>query len=322
MRLDKRICDLLGIDSKLRYRVKKYVYGLPDAGRQFYLGFTKVLAERGYTMSKCDPCLFYRIEGEEKTFICIHVDDCYIFSSEKKYIDRLKEKVEEVYPVTVEHNANAFLGIKFTELPDGSMKMTQDKLVSKILNKYSLPNKKLSARPYPYAPQKHTIKQTDLIEPPPTIPTADEPATNVKQEPSSPKTSSTKTKKTKPTVFRPMPEKTYRSLMGSLLFLTRSRPEFIPVCSFAGTKSKNPSYDDYEEMLHSVEFLRLTEDRGLILHTVDFKDFRLILYAEVDASYMFHADSKGHTGYCIGFGRVGFFWFKSQKQTMVCTSST
>jgi hypothetical protein len=37
---------------------------------------------------------------------------------------------------------------------------------------------------------------------------------------------------------------------------------------------------------------------------------------------MFHADLKGHTGYCIGFGRVEFFWFKSQKQTMVCTSST
>jgi hypothetical protein len=75
-------------------------------------------------------------------------------------------------------------------------------------------------------------------------------------------------------------------------------------------------------MLHSVKFLRLTEERGLVLHTIDCKDFRLILYAEVDASYMFHADSKGHTGYCIGFGRVGFFWFKSQKQTMVCTSST
>jgi hypothetical protein len=68
--------------------------------------------------------------------------------------------------------------------------------------------------------------------------------------------------------------------------------------------------------------LRLTEDRGLILHTIDCKGFRLILYAEVDVSYMFHADSKGHTGYCIGFDRVGFFWYNCQKQTMVCISST
>jgi hypothetical protein len=43
VKLDKRICNLLGIDSTLLYRVKKYVYGLPDAGRQFNLA-TEVLA--------------------------------------------------------------------------------------------------------------------------------------------------------------------------------------------------------------------------------------------------------------------------------------
>jgi hypothetical protein len=92
------------------YRVKKYLYGLPDAGQQFHLGFTKVLADRGYTMSKCDPCLFYRMVDDEKTFIYIHVDDCYIFYNKIKYIDKLKEKVEEVYPVNLEYNATGFLG--------------------------------------------------------------------------------------------------------------------------------------------------------------------------------------------------------------------
>jgi hypothetical protein len=49
-RLDPRVCKILGLDPKKRYLVKKYVYGLPDAGRRFYLGFTKLLAEKGYTM--------------------------------------------------------------------------------------------------------------------------------------------------------------------------------------------------------------------------------------------------------------------------------
>jgi hypothetical protein len=121
VKLDKRICNLLGTDSTLLYRVKKYVYGLPDAGRQFYLGFTKGLAVKGYTMSKCNPCLFYRMEGEENTFIYIHVDDSYIFINETKYIDRLQKQVEEVHPVNVEHKATGFLGIKFIQLPNGSM---------------------------------------------------------------------------------------------------------------------------------------------------------------------------------------------------------
>jgi hypothetical protein len=41
----------------------------------------------------------------------------------------------------------------------------------------------------------------------------------------------------------------------------------------------------------------------------------------VDASYLFHKDSKGHTGYCIGFARVGFFYFRSKKQSTVATSA-
>jgi hypothetical protein len=111
--LGKRICNLIGINPDILYRVKKYVYRLPDAGRQFYLGFTKVLAEKGYTMSKCDPCLFYRMFGGEKTFICIHVDDCYVFSNKAKYLDILKKKVEEVYPVSMNCNSTGFLGIFF-----------------------------------------------------------------------------------------------------------------------------------------------------------------------------------------------------------------
>jgi hypothetical protein len=69
VRLDKSICTLLDIEPNMLYRVKKYIYGLHDAGRQIYLGFTQVLAERGYTMSKCNPYLFYRMVDDEKTFI-------------------------------------------------------------------------------------------------------------------------------------------------------------------------------------------------------------------------------------------------------------
>jgi hypothetical protein len=85
------------------------------------------------------------------------------------------------------------------------------------------------------------------MEPAPTSPIVDE-SISAKKEPPSSKTASMKKKKIKPTIFVPMPEKTFRSLMGSLLFMTRSRPELIPICSFAGTKSKNPSYEDYEEI--------------------------------------------------------------------------
>ena len=43
----------------------------------------------------------------------------------------------------------------------------------------------------------------------------------------------------------------------------------------------------------------------------------------MDASYLTHSDSKGHTGYTMGFGwGTGTFYCKSQKQSTVTTSST
>ncbi len=46
------------------------------------------------------------------------------------------------------------------------------------------------------------------------------------------------------------------------------------------------------------------------------------LYCEVDARYLIHSDSKGHTGYTMGLNPNGTFYNRSAKQTLISTSST
>jgi len=68
------------------------------------------------------------------------------------------------------------------------------------------------------------------------------------------------------------------------------------------------------------EYLRATQDIGHILHKSSISALRL--YCEVDASYLFHPDSKGHTGDNFSFyGTTGTFHNRSVKQTTVATSS-
>ena len=91
--------------------------------------------------------------------------------------------------------------------------------------------------------------------------------------------------------------------------------------SFAGTKSSNPTDRDHSDLYYVVEYLRGTQDIGHILHKSSTSTLRL--YCEVDASYLLHSDSKGHTGYTISFhGTTGTFYNRSVKQTAVATSST
>jgi hypothetical protein len=91
--------------------------------------------------------------------------------------------------------------------------------------------------------------------------------------------------------------------------------------SFAGTKSSKPTDRDLSDLYYVVEYLRATQELGHILHTSTQSALRL--YCEVDASYLLHPDSKGHTGYTISFyGTLGTFHNRSVKQTAVATSST
>jgi hypothetical protein len=90
---------------------------------------------------------------------------------------------------------------------------------------------------------------------------------------------------------------------------------------FAGTKSSNATDRDLRDLYYVVEYLRATQDMGHILHKST--TYALCIYCEVDASYLLHPDSKGHSGYTISFhGTTGTFHNRSVKQTAVATSST
>ena len=90
--------------------------------------------------------------------------------------------------------------------------------------------------------------------------------------------------------------------------------------SFGATKSTNPTEEDYQQLSYIVEYLRATAIKGhrIFVHM----DSHIQLYCEVDASYLIHPDSKGHTGYTIGLHPNGTFYNRSAKQTLVSTSST
>ena len=113
----------------------------------------------------------------------------------------------------------------------------------------------------------------------------------------------------------------YLRLLGILLYLTKSRQDLVAAVSFAGTKSNSPTDRDLSDLYYVVEYLRATQDIGHILHKSSISALRL--YCEVDASYLLHPESKGHTGYNISFyGTTGTFYNRSVKQTTVATSST
>ena len=115
--------------------------------------------------------------------------------------------------------------------------------------------------------------------------------------------------------------KSFLHLLGMLNYLLRSRPDIATALSFAATNAVHPTYDDFDNLLDIVRYLWRTQDIGLIIRPGDpHADLQLQCY--VDASYLTHPDSRGHSGYCLCLGNLGSFYSKSTKQTLVATSST
>ena len=115
----------------------------------------------------------------------------------------------------------------------------------------------------------------------------------------------------------------YQQLLGTLMYLTKSRPDIQTSISFAATHAKNPTLENYLDLLKLVAYIERTKDYGLIIQRYDYHlNEPLQLICHVDASYLTHEDSKSHTGYTLSFGTVGTFYSKSSKQSLVSTSST
>lgn len=61
--------------------LKKSIYGLKQASRMWNIKLHNVLISGGYTQSKVDPCIYFKIQGVKKLFVAIYVDDVLYFTN-------------------------------------------------------------------------------------------------------------------------------------------------------------------------------------------------------------------------------------------------
>ena len=136
LRLPKIVSITCGLNPDALYRVKKYLYGLPDAGRAYYLAYSTFLQKNGYKKSQSDPCLFVKLKGQDRTYVWLHVDDTFVASTSKEELTLFQQIITTKYRVTANYDVTSYLGIDITNRPDGSIKLTQSKLLHEIISEY------------------------------------------------------------------------------------------------------------------------------------------------------------------------------------------
>jgi hypothetical protein len=278
VRFDPKVEQICNLPAGRWYQVRTYMYGLPDAGLAYYIEYSTLLVKQGYTRSKFDPCLFFRFEDEDRVYVWIHVDDTFVCASKHDMLSQFVERVETRYAVTKKESVENYVGVHYEKMDDGSVKLTQPKILDDLF-------------------VKHSITDRPSVKTPGSYPS------------------------NKPRDETPFDSTEFLGLLGSLLYVLKSRPDVGFNVSWAATKANNPTKEDWSELLRVLQYLYQTRTKGLILRKQQ-KGCALELFCYVDASYLLYPDSKSQTGFCLSFNDNGFFYTKSLKQTVVTTSST
>ena len=122
-----RVCKLL-----------RSLYGLKQAPRCWTEEFSTFIKGLDFYQSAADPCLFIFINGDERVFLVIFVDDGLVAATHEYLIDKLFNKLGERFQITSTREVCNYLGMEISRLGDGSIFINQGKYIREILARFNM----------------------------------------------------------------------------------------------------------------------------------------------------------------------------------------
>ena len=96
------------------YQLKKGIYGLCQAARQFWKKFVETIKKEpfGFTVSPADPCMLFKENNLGICIIIMYVDDMLIIEK-RAQIQEFATMIQKEFSVKIQHNLADYLGCEF-----------------------------------------------------------------------------------------------------------------------------------------------------------------------------------------------------------------
>ena len=264
-------------------QLNKSLYGLKDSGRVWYDTLSTFLIEIGFTRSQADNALFYKLDGDTRTYIGIHVDDSMIVGNDLEALTKLEATLNAKFPMKILGDISHFLGSTITrDRAAHTLSITQPAYIKDVIRLCGLEHAR-------------------------TAPTPLNPGTRLgrKQCPT------TDTEKAE------MAGIPFREALGQLLWIANGhRPDIQFAVSLLSQFAANPGHAHWDALKHVVRYLSGTQDWRLTFGTTNDG-----LHGYSDASFGDpDLDWRSMTGYAFTlFG--GTISWRAKKQSVVALST-
>ena len=128
--------------------LKKALYSLKQAGRQWYTCLTDAFLKLGYTCCETEHCIFVRWNKNEFMAIVVAMDDLMIVVTSIKLVECAKHELKSVFKITDLGEVHWLLGIEITWNHSAhTILLSQTAYIDTITTHFNLENAKSVSTP-------------------------------------------------------------------------------------------------------------------------------------------------------------------------------
>jgi hypothetical protein len=125
--------------ENLRCRLKKSIYGLKQASRQWYLKFDETIRKSGFKANEEDNCIYVKFKHREYIFLVLYVNDILLASSDVNLLQETKKFFSSNFDMKDLGETSFVLGIEIhRDRRRGVLRLSQKTHLEKVLKKYGM----------------------------------------------------------------------------------------------------------------------------------------------------------------------------------------
>lgn len=120
-------------------RLKKAIYGLKQASRQWNIKLNDVLEKAGYKRCQKDTCIYVRRDRDKIVVVAVYVDDLVILFNKNEWRDQLKLTLKKHFCMKDLGSATNVLGIQIEyDRKNGVIHLSQRKYAEQVLKRFNM----------------------------------------------------------------------------------------------------------------------------------------------------------------------------------------
>jgi transposase InsO family protein len=124
--------------NRLVLKLRKTLYGLKQAGREWNILIVQFFVSYGFVQSKVDTCLFQLIQESLVLIVLLYVDDIMIASNDKAFRAAFVSALADKFPTDDKGACDWIIGLKITrDRPTRTLVLSQELYVSDLLKRHA-----------------------------------------------------------------------------------------------------------------------------------------------------------------------------------------